>query len=115
MKKLIYWIGTFATVAALFAAFAVMLKKLKISLSIEGIDDTLGEEEEEKDIDVSFESEESEEPEAEDGGEAEQEDAPFAEAEKTVEEAVEDMLKGEDAAEKEIEVEILAGDDGPTA
>ena len=41
MKKIIYLIGAFVTTAAIVGAIAVMLNKLKISLSIEGIDDTL--------------------------------------------------------------------------
>ena len=84
MKKIIYAIGAFVTVAAIFAAIAIMLKKLKISLSIEGIDDEIAEEEN-GDIDISIE------------------DGYFDDAEDAVEEAIEEML-GED--DKEIEVEI---------
>ena len=31
MKKLVYWIGAFVSLAAVFTAIAVFLKKLKIS------------------------------------------------------------------------------------
>ena len=85
MKKIIYIIGAFVTVAAIFTAIAIMLKKLKISLSIEGIDDTI-EEEENEDIDLSIED-----------------DVDFEETADAVEEAIEELLSEED---KEIEVEI---------
>lgn len=87
MKKLFYLIGAFVTVAAIFATIAVLLKKLKISLSIEGIDDEI-EEEESGDIDVSINSDEDK----------------FQEAEDAVEEAIEELLAEED--EKDIQVEI---------
>ena len=86
MKKLFYFIGAFVTVAAIFAAVAVLLKKLKISLSIEGIDDEF-EEEENGDIDVSVDGD----------------DGLFDDAEDAVEEALEELLAGE---EDEIQVEI---------
>ena len=41
MKKFYYIVGAFVTAAAIFTFFAVMLKKLRISLSIEGIDDEI--------------------------------------------------------------------------
>ena len=41
MKKFYYIVGAFVTAAAVFTFFAVMLKKLRISLSIEGIDDEI--------------------------------------------------------------------------
>ena len=58
MKKLFYLIGAFVTVAAIFATIAVLLKKLKISLSIEGIDDEI-KEEENADIGVSIDEDEN--------------------------------------------------------
>lgn len=84
MKKLFCLIGAFVTIAAIFAAIAILLKKLKVSLSIEGIDDEL-EEEENSDIDVSIK------------------DTDFSETEDAVEEALDELLSDE---EKEIEVEI---------
>ncbi|MBQ8758419.1 MAG: hypothetical protein IJZ20_01875 [Clostridia bacterium] len=87
MKKLFYLIGAFVTVAAIFATIAVLLKKLKISLSIEGIDDEI-KEEENADIGVSIDEDEN----------------LFDEAEDAVEEALEDLLAEEE--NKEIEVEI---------
>ena len=57
MKKIIYLIGAFVTTAAIVGAVAIMLNKLKISLSIEGIDDTLDEENAKNDIDLSIENE----------------------------------------------------------
>lgn len=90
MKKIIYLIGAFATAAAIFGAIAIMLNKLKISLSIESIDDTIEEEEPGSDIDLAIE---------EDGAEPS-----FDETAGAVEEALEDML-GEDN-DGEIAVEI---------
>ena len=55
MKKIFYFIGAFVTLAAIFTAIAILLKKLKISLSIEGINDEI-EEEEANDIDVSIDN-----------------------------------------------------------
>ncbi len=86
MKKFFYLIGAFVTVAAIFATIAVLLKKLRISLSIEGISDD--EEEENTDIGVSIESTEES----------------FDEAADAVEEALEELLAEE--SNKEIEVEI---------
>lgn len=86
MKKLFYWIGAFVTVAAIFAAIAVLLKKLKISLSIEGIDDTLEDDEAPEDIDLIIE------------------DPDFSETEEAVEDALEELLN--DELNDEIEVEI---------
>lgn len=86
MKKLFYWIGAFVTVAAVVAAIAVLLKKLKISLSIEGIDDTLEDDEMPEDIDLVIE------------------DYDFSETEEAVEDALEELLN--DELNDEIEVEI---------
>lgn len=91
MKKIIYLIGAFATAAAIFGAIAIMLNKLKISLSIESIDDTIEEEEPGSDIDLAIEEEDGAEP-------------SFDETAGAVEEALEDML-GEDN-DGEIAVEI---------
>lgn len=41
MKKFYYVVGALVTAAAIFGLIAVMLKKLRISLCIEGIDDEL--------------------------------------------------------------------------
>jgi hypothetical protein len=54
MKKFYYIVGAFVTAAAIFTFIAVMLKKIKISLSIEGIDDEIIEEENE-DITLTIE------------------------------------------------------------
>ena len=83
MKKIIYLIGAFVTTAAIVGAIAVMLNKLKISLSIEGIDDTLDEE-----------------------NEHEHESDASDETEKSVEEALSAMDEDESDAEKDIDVEI---------
>ena len=87
MKKFFYLIGAFVTVAAIFATIAVLLKKLRISLSIEGISDDEVEEEN-TDIGVSIESTEDS----------------FDETADAVEEALEELLAEEN--NKEIEVEI---------
>ncbi len=87
MKKLFYWIGAFVVIAGIFTTLAVLLKKLKISLSIEGIDDEM-EDETTGEIDLSIEGTEN----------------VFDETAEAVEEALEEML-GEDFSD-EIEVEI---------
>lgn len=92
MKKIIYLIGAFVTTAAIVGAIAVMLNKLKISLSIEGIDDTLDEENAKHDIDLSIENE--------------HDSTPSGETEKSVEEALSAMDEDESDAEKDIDVEI---------
>ena len=89
MKKIIYMIGAFVSIAAIFAAIAVMLKKLKISLSIEGIDDEMEGEDVNHDIDLSIENYDI--PEFDETGDA-------------FEEALEELLSEE--ASDEIEVEI---------
>lgn len=55
MKKFYYIVGALVTATSLFLAVAVLLKKLKISLSIEGIDDEYLAEEQADDIDLSIE------------------------------------------------------------
>jgi len=60
MKKFYYIVGAVVTAAAIFAFVAVMLKKLKVSLSIEGIDDVLEEEEDNGDITLTIENDETE-------------------------------------------------------
>lgn len=92
MKKIIYLIGAFVTTAAIFGAVAIMLNKLKISLSIEGIDDTLDEENAKNDIDLSIENE--------------HDSTPSGETEKSVEEALSAMDEDESDVEKDIDVEI---------
>lgn len=62
MKKFYYIVGAVVTAAAIFTLIAVMLKKLRISLCIEGIDDDMLEEEtEHDDITLSFDDENDEE------------------------------------------------------
>ncbi len=95
MKKIIYLIGAFVTTAAIIGAIAVMLNKLKISLSIEGIDDTL-DDEEKGDIDLSIENEASHK-------EAEKE---ADETEKSVEEELSAMDEEENGVDHDIDVEI---------
>ena len=92
MKKIIYLIGAFVTTAASVGAVAIMLNKLKISLSIEGIDDTLDEENAKNDIDLSIENE--------------HDSTPSGETEKSVEEALSAMDEDESDVEKDIDVEI---------
>ncbi len=60
MKKFYYIIGAVVTAAAIFALIAVMLKKLRISLSIEGIDDEILEETDEPEVTLSIEDDEPE-------------------------------------------------------
>ncbi len=55
MKKFYYIVGALVTATSLFLAVAVLLKKLRISLSIEGIDDEYIDENEIGDIDLSIE------------------------------------------------------------
>ncbi|MBO4951032.1 MAG: hypothetical protein J6E38_08475 [Clostridia bacterium] len=57
MKKFYYIIGAVVTATAIFALIAVMLKKLRISLCIEGIDDEMIDEATDEDITLSFEDE----------------------------------------------------------
>ncbi len=96
MKKALAVIGAFVTVAGIAAAVAVWLNKLRISLSIESVDDDYDEEKGAEDIGVSIEDEKSDE-----------DKAALDEAAEAVEEAIEEML-GDDA--DEIEVEITTED-----
>ena len=58
MKKFYYIVGAIVTATAIFALIAVMLKKLRISLCIEGIDDEILEDDGAEEITLSFEDEE---------------------------------------------------------
>ena len=58
MKKFYYIVGAIVTATAIFALIAVMLKKLRISLCIEGIDDEILEDDGTEEITLSFEDEE---------------------------------------------------------
>ncbi len=60
MKKFYYIVGAVVTAMAIFAFVAVMLKKLKISLSIEGLDDESLEEDFNDDIELTIENDEDE-------------------------------------------------------
>ena len=55
MKKFYYILGAVLTAAAIFAIIAIMLKKLKVSLCIEGLDDNILDEAGDDDITLSFE------------------------------------------------------------
>ncbi len=57
MKKFYYIIGAVVTATAIFALIAVMLKKLRISLCIEGIDDEIIDDSADEEITLSFEDE----------------------------------------------------------
>lgn len=59
MKKFYYIVGAVVTAAAVFAFIAVMLKKIRVSLSIEGIDDII-DEEENGDITLTIENDDTE-------------------------------------------------------
>jgi len=62
MKKLFYLVGALVTAAAVFAFIAVMLKKLRISLSVEGLcddEDGFDEDSSPDDITVTVKPEES--------------------------------------------------------
>ncbi len=59
MKKFYYVLGALVVAAAIFAFIAIMLKKLKVSLSVEGIDDDLlgdGEDEGNQDIQLTIDN-----------------------------------------------------------
>ena len=58
MKKFYYIIGAVVTATAIFALIAVMLKKLRISLCIEGIDDEIIDDVADEDITLSIEEDE---------------------------------------------------------
>ena len=56
MKKFYYILGAIVAATAIFAIIAIMLRKLRVSLCIEGIeDDILDDEMEHDDIALSFE------------------------------------------------------------
>ena len=54
MKKFYYIVGALVTATAIFTLVAVMLKKLRISLCIEGVDDDLLVEDFDGDVTLSF-------------------------------------------------------------
>lgn len=57
MKKFYYIVGAVVTATAIFALIAVMLKKLRISLCIEGIDDEMVDDVQDDEITISFDEE----------------------------------------------------------
>ena len=61
MKKFYYIVGAVVTATAIFAFIAIMLKKMRISLSIEGVDDTIEEEDADGEITLTIENDDSEE------------------------------------------------------
>lgn len=65
MKKFYYIIGAVATAAVIFAIIAVMLKKLRVSLCIEGLDDNILDDAGDDEITLSFEDEDDIDPEIE--------------------------------------------------
>lgn len=92
MKKIIYLIGAFVTTAAIIGAIAVMLNKLKISLSIEGIDDTMDADENDGHIDLSIEKDaDTSTEEADDTAEA-------------VEDAINEMLENDSSDDIDVEI-----------
>ncbi len=93
MKKFYYVVGAFATAAAIFTFFAVMLKKLRISLSIESINDDI-EEPENTDIELSISENKKEEVEDE---------LDFSETEELIRQELDGMIEADD---EDIEVEI---------
>ncbi len=93
MKKFYYVIGAFATAAAIFTFIAVMLKKLRISLSIESINDDI-EEPENTDIELSISENKKEEIEDE---------LDFSETEELIRQELDGMIEADD---EDIEVEI---------
>ena len=94
MKKFYYFIGALATAAAIFTFIAVMLRKLRISLSIESINDDM-EEPENTDIELSFS--ESKNPDN---------DFDFSETEKLIKQELDSMIEADnDDIEVEIKVE----------
>ena len=62
MKKFYYIVGAVVTATAIFAFIAIMLKKLRVSLSIEGVDEIedADEEVEDEEITLTIENDESE-------------------------------------------------------
>ena len=59
MKKFYYIVGAIVTAAAIFAVVAIILKKIKVSLAIEGVDD-ITEDEDEGDITLTIENDDVE-------------------------------------------------------
>lgn len=96
MKKFYYIIGAFATAAAIFTFVAVMLKKLRISLSIESINDDL-EEPENTDIELSFANNKNDD--------IAEEDFDFSETEEAIRQELDSMIESDDDIEVEIKVE----------
>lgn len=99
MKKFYYIVGAAVTAAAVFTFIAVMLKKLRISLSIEGIDDGDLDENENGDIELSIDSDEN------------KEESDYKEDEEYLKKELDDML-AEETEEPDIEVEIHEKKDG---
>lgn len=93
MKKFYYIVGAVVTAAAVFTFIAVMLKKLRISLSIEGMDDGDLDENENGDIELSIDSDEN------------KEESDYKEDEEYLKKELDDML-AEETEEPDIEVEI---------
>jgi len=93
MKKFYYIVGAAVTAAAIFTFVAVLLKKLKVSLSIEGIDDESLEEPENDDIELTIEKDEK----------SEKHD--FSDDEDFIERELDSMIS-EDESEPDIKVEI---------
>lgn len=59
MKKFYYIVGAVVTAMAVFGFVAIMLKKIKVSLSIEAVDDVI-EEDDNDDITLTIENDDSE-------------------------------------------------------
>ncbi len=58
MKKFYYIVGAAVTAASIFALIAVMLRKIRISLSIEGVEDDILEDLGDGEITLSIEKDE---------------------------------------------------------
>lgn len=86
MKKFYYLVGACATAAAIFTFFAVLLKKLRISFSIESINDDI-EEQDNSDIEISI----SEEAEKED--DISFDDSDFSETEEAIRQELDGMIE----------------------
>ena len=57
MKKFCYILGAVMTAAAIFGIIAVILKRLKVSFSIEGLDDGIAEDMADEEITLCFDDE----------------------------------------------------------
>ena len=99
MKKFYYLVGAFATAAAVFAFFAVLLKKLRISLSIESINDDI-DEPDNSDISLSIAKENNEE-------DISFDDIDFSETEEAIKQELDSMIESEDDNLEDIDVEII--------